>query len=75
MKILYFILCSLINLSLMFLVFFLEFLCIAKLNIIVSSVFQLVLVFFMIIIAIVISYVLSSIILKNIISKFFNLDK
>lgn len=75
MKILYFILCSLINLSLMFLVFFLEFLCIAKLNIIVSSVFQLVLVFFMIIVAIVISYVLSSIILKNIISKFFNLDK
>ncbi|WP_421622712.1 hypothetical protein R5397_02010 [Borrelia sp. MN22-0132] len=75
MKILYFILCSLINLSLMFLVFFLEFLFIAKLNIIVSSVFQLILVFFMIIIAIVISYVLSSIILKNIISKFFNLDK
>lgn len=75
MKILYFILCSLINLSLMFLVFFLEFFCIAKLNIIVSSVFQFVLVFFMIIIAIVISYVLSSIILKNIISKFFNLDK
>lgn len=75
MKILYFILCSLINLSLMFFVFFLEFLFIAKLNIIVSSVFQLVLVFFMIIIAIVISYVLSSIILKNIISKFFNLDK
>ncbi|WP_281861287.1 hypothetical protein [Candidatus Borrelia fainii] len=75
MKILYFILCSLINLSLMFLVFFLEFLFIAKLNIIVSSVFQLILVFFMIIIAIVISYFLSSIILKNIISKFFNLDK
>ncbi|AHH04936.1 hypothetical protein BmHG_00486 [Borrelia miyamotoi] len=74
MKILYFILCSLINLSLMFLVFLLEFLLIAKINIIASSVFQLILVFFMIIISIVISYFVSSIIVKNAISKFFNLD-
>ncbi|AHH03464.1 Hypothetical protein BHY_0513 [Borrelia nietonii YOR] len=75
MKILYFILCSLINLALMFLVFFIEFLFIAKLNIIVSSVFQFILVFFMIIISIVISYFVSNIFLKKIISKFFNLDK
>ncbi|AAX16980.1 hypothetical protein [Borrelia hermsii] len=75
MNILYFILCSLINLALMFLVFFIEFLVIAKLNIIVSSVFQFILVFFMIIISIVVSYFVSNIFFKNIISKFFNLDK
>ncbi|AHH08450.1 Hypothetical protein BAN_0067900 [Borrelia anserina BA2] len=74
MKILYFILCSLINLSLMFFVFFVEFLLIARLNIIVSFVFQFVLVFFMIIISILISYFLSSIILRRVIFKFFNLD-
>ncbi|AWG43225.1 hypothetical protein CR532_02465 [Candidatus Borreliella tachyglossi] len=75
MNILYFILCSLTNLSLMFLIFFLEFFCIAKLNIIVSPFFQFILVLFMIIISIVISYFLSNIIAKSIISKFFNLDK
>ncbi|AHH12494.1 Hypothetical protein BHO_0067900 [Borrelia hermsii YBT] len=75
MNILYFILCSLINLALMFLIFFIEFLVIAKLNIIVSSVFQFILVFFMIIISIVVSYFVSNIFFKNIIAKFFNLDK
>nr|WP_084538440.1 hypothetical protein [Borrelia persica] len=75
MNFLYFILCSLINLSLMFFIFFLEFLFIARLNIIVSPIFQFVLILVMIVISIGISYFLSSFIFKNIIFKFFNLDK
>ena len=75
MKILYFILCSLTNLSLMLLVFFLEFFFIAKLNVIISPFFQFVLVLLMIIVSITISYFVSNIIAKSIISKFFNIDK
>ncbi|WKC58427.1 hypothetical protein [Borrelia sp. P9F1] len=59
----------------MLLVFFLEFVFVAKLNIIVSPFFQFILVLLMIVISITISYFLSNVIAKSIISKFFNLDK
>lgn len=59
----------------MFFVFFLEFIFVAKLNIIVASIFQFILVFFMIVISIVVSFFVSNFILKNVISKFFNLDR
>ncbi|ACH93415.1 hypothetical protein BDCR2A_00569 [Borrelia duttonii CR2A] len=74
MNFLYFVLCSLINLSLMFFIFFLEFLFVSRLNIIVSPIFQYVLIIVMIFISIAISYFLSSVIFRNIISKFFDLD-
>ncbi len=75
MNFLYFFLCSLINLSLMFFIFFLEFLFVSRLTIIVSPIFQCVLIIVMVFIAILISYFLSSVIFKNIISKFFDMDK
>ena len=59
----------------MLLVFFLEFVFVARLNIIISPFFQFVLVLLMIIISITISYFLSNVIVKSIISKFFNPDK
>ncbi|AFI31257.1 hypothetical protein Q7M_478 [Borrelia crocidurae str. Achema] len=74
MNFLYFVLCSLINLSLMFFIFFLEFLFVSRLNIIVSPIFQYVLIIVMIFISIAISYFLSSVIFRNILSKFFDLD-
>lgn len=75
MKILGFILCALINLSIMFLVFFLEFLLVIKFSIIVKPYLQFILIFMMIVFAILVGYFASILIVRNLFIELFEPDQ
>lgn len=75
MKIFSFILCMLMNLFIMFLVFFLEFLLIVKFGIIVKPYLQFILILMMIIFAVVAGYFVSVFIVRSLLIKLFKLDQ
>ncbi|WKC78938.2 hypothetical protein QIA30_02910 [Borreliella turdi] len=63
------------NLSLTFLVFFLEFLLVVKFSIIVKPYLQFILIFIMIIFAVLIGYYVSIFIVRSLLIKLFKLDQ
>ncbi|EEF84312.1 conserved hypothetical protein [Borreliella spielmanii A14S] len=64
-----------INLFLMFLVFFLEFLLVVKFSIIVKPYLQFILIFMMIVFAVLVGYFVSIFIVRSLFIKLFKLDQ
>ncbi|EEC21012.1 conserved hypothetical protein [Borreliella afzelii ACA-1] len=63
------------NLFLMFLVFFLEFLLVIKFSIIVKPYLQFILIFMMIVFAVLVGYFVSIFIVRSLLIKLFELDQ
>nr|WP_301341149.1 hypothetical protein [Borrelia sp. CA_690] len=63
------------NLALMFLIFFLEFLLVVKFSVIVKPYLQFVLIFMMIVFAVLVGYFVSVFIVRSLLIKLFKLDQ